>query len=235
MACQALLTFHIQNSVPHLKTRLQLQQAIMKELLQRQERDKCSPSTPTPTTTASPVFPAGSTVTKAIVIGEPAATKTTSAMSTSTVSSTSTTDSNMSVGSLVLQPALIAQLNSQLPKAVRDQIAKLPPDQQKMVYLHHLKRLQVLRQQMQSRQTAPTTSSTTVEQIQRAQEQLVKEQQVPLTVTSRSSASKMPTNKTSFSNLKLMGSSSSISSSSNVSPSKGKKSKGKGKDLSVDE
>ena len=34
------ICFALQNSVPHLKTRLQLQQAIMKELLQRQAMEK---------------------------------------------------------------------------------------------------------------------------------------------------------------------------------------------------
>ncbi len=236
----------------------------MKELLQRQEREKSTstPSTPTQTTTQSIAttagttqsvavtqFPTGSTITKPILIGaglpaasttpssQPSASHSQAAHSNTTITtsggSSSTNQAGAAIsagGGIVLQPALITQLSNQLPKNVQDQIAKLPPDQQKMVYLHHFKRLQMLRQQLQSKQKASTiTSSVSSEQILRAQERLVKEQQVPLTVSGRT-----PPSKTSFSSLKLVTSNAGTTSLAGLSPFKGKKSKGKGKDHSVD-
>ena len=255
----------------------------MKELLQRQEREKSAPTpstssqtpptqskeyapAPTPsTTTSQPTvttqFPAGSTVSKPIVIGAGLQVKN-STNTTQTVQvqatqlsvappstassaggslSTNQAGATLSTGGIVLQPALIEQLSSQLPKNVRDQIAKLPPDQQKMVYLHHFKRLQAIRQQLLSKQKpgpGMPPSSVSSEQIVRSHQQLIKEQQASLTAANRTPGSKGPNSsmvpKTSFSNMKLVSASTSANSLTGTSPSKGKKSKGKGKDVSMD-
>lgn len=311
-------SIELQSSVPHLKTRLQLQQAIMKELLQRQEREKSgsTPSTPSqlpppslqPSSTINqkpvkPVstqgvsltqaltqFPTGSTVSKPIVIGAGLpvknATNTTPSgvqpqsmiasvgqsktvqhvvpqaspsTTTGVSSSPNPTGVTLSASGIVLQPALIQQLSLQLPKNVRDQIAKLPPEQQKMVYLHHFKRLQMLKQQqLQARQntSSPNAGSNSggnavlnAQTVRARQEQLVKEQTAPLIMGNRgirNSSNRQPqtqavganalvnkdASKSTFANMKLVPGGS--QSTSGVSPSKGKKGKGKGKDVALD-
>lgn len=296
----------MQSSVPHLKARLQLQQAIMKELIQRQEREKSgsTPSTPSQPlqssqlsslvnqTSAQPVssqsqtvpqivtqFPTGSTVSKPIMISAVKNSTTTTPSGvqlqnlvqagqlksatpntpTAVSPRVSLPGASPSSSGFVLQPALIQQLNLQLPKNVREQIAKLPPEQQKIVYLTHFKRLQEFRQQqLHAKQNMASSSSgataassvTNAQTVRAKQEQLVKAQQVPLVMGNRgtvnpvrkslpktqssltsSSAVKRETGESSFASMKLVASNSS-SSVSTLSPSKGKKSKGK--DIALD-
>ena len=53
-------------------------------------------------------------------------------------------------------PAMQQQFFNQLPKNIRDQVAKLPVEQQKFVYAHHLRRLQHMKAQAQQNGAGPT-------------------------------------------------------------------------------
>lgn len=65
----------------------------------------------------------------------------------------------------------------QLPKVLREKIAKLPKEQQRFVYMHHFRQLQQLKEQQQKQQVV--TASPKVNVLEK-QQQLVQEQQVPL-------------------------------------------------------
>ena len=195
------LTHAQQNSVPHLKTRLQLQHAIMKELLQRQAAEKQqqqitvarqlpqTQATPLPTTSTPAPSPSPSvglpqtTQGKSVVSNPPSMPSTHSTLpakvqvantqlqqakvgNTSSDPITIPPTSNASAAIVVrpaqlttaLQqqlstalnnPAFQQQVFNQLPKNIRDPVAKRPPEQQKFVYAHHLRRLQLLKQQAQ--------------------------------------------------------------------------------------
>ena len=199
-----------QNSVPHLKTRLQLQQAIMKELLQRQAADKQQQNDTTKQPAQAPSIAATSASTAAssssklpqlpltVQGNSVVASKVPSVSSvhastadvqvtslqqqqkqkTSNVSdpiiipATSNSSASIVVGAGQLTPALQQQLSTvlnspavqqqvlnQLPKNIREQVAKLPLEQQKFVYAHHLRRLQMLKLQSQQNNSSGSTAS----------------------------------------------------------------------------
>lgn len=66
-------------------------------------------------------------------------------------------------------------LSLTLPKQLREKIAKLPAEQQKFIYFHQLKQMQQIKEQQQQKKQG-VASPKVVEK----QNQLVKEQQVPL-------------------------------------------------------
>ena len=163
-----------------------------------------------------------------------------------------------------------------LPKALLEQLAKLPPEQQKFIYMHQYRKMQLLKQSQQQQQqngtansaltgrlptvgiSLPSTSQANAQTIAERQQQLVKEQQVPLIMGGGrgatgilGAAGSKPLNaalrapqgspsgsltsnnskgigRTGFANMKLVPGSS--SSSSGHSPGKGK-GKSKGKDV----
>ena len=271
-----------QNSVPHLKTRLQLQQAIMKELIQRTLAEKKSVSssggtstTPTPTTTPSSVTPSPPTSsTGATLDPSPLSQSIPVAVATSTVGGTVSTGqavtavkvgtvknssaatkpttvpgSKVTLSNLNSLPApslaTLEQLNQQLPQVLRDKIAKLPPEQQKFVYTHHLRQLHLKEQQFKQQQQANSQNL-----VNEKQQKLVQEQQVPLVlgVAKPGGAALRNTSatvsvgvggtpeikKSNFASMKIIQTTSS-SSSVSVSvppppPPPGPKKKGKGKD-----
>ena len=53
-------------------------------------------------------------------------------------------------------PAFQQQFFNQLPKNIRDQVAKLPLEQQKFVYAHHLRRMQHMKMQAQQNGSSTT-------------------------------------------------------------------------------
>lgn len=181
----------MQDSVPHLKARLQLQQVIMKELLQKiiAEKRNASVATSAPSSfmeastsqrftvsapqpvTAVQVAPmATSSAVGLVASGNPAAVAGSKVTMGAAVP-------NSSSGLLQLPQAFSAaaleSLSMQLPKVLRDKIVKLPKEQQRFVYMHHLRQLQGHRQPK-----VAASSKVVLEKQQR----LVQEQQVPLVV-----------------------------------------------------
>ena len=255
------LSYTLQNSVPHLKTRLQLQQAIMKELLHRQAAEKqqqqqqqqqqkdtasvapqqlhqakpltvsnkvtalpLSSTTTVPTPSPSPALIQTGQSGGSTVVAKPLSTVTASALapaptavklqvtkgggggsvalaagsSSSTTATpgatpnaknpiiippTSSTSSAIVVGAVgggvagsqippsiqqqltavFNSPAFKQQIINHFPKDVRDQVAKLPLEQQKFIYTHHLRQLQHLKQQAQQ-QNSSTAAGTSKNQ-----------------------------------------------------------------------
>ncbi len=277
-----------QNSVPHLKTRLQLQQVIMKELIQRSLAEKKtssggggnvsattppssispSPSTSSSVTTSSsdpsPLSQPPPTATavmaavpSSITIGGQAVTavkvgtvKNSSAAKPATVPGSNVTLSNLIPNAANQSgPSLAAleQLNQQLPKVLRDKIAKLPPEQQKFVYTHHLKQLHQMKEKQLQQQGGGANF------VKERQQQLVQEQQVPLVMgvakpsggggasALRNSSATVSVGvggtpeikKAAFASMKIIPTSTSTASSSSLGPlppSHGSKRKGKAKD-----
>lgn len=213
------ILMYIQNSVPHLKTRLQLQQAIMKELIQRIIAEKKNSSTTTIATT-TPNLPGShssssssnsSTVSVAVSISEPPsnqATPPTSAMGHSvtavhvgpiaspTISlitgPAAIAGSKVTVGGMVpgsstgqsnaqvFSQVALKNLSLQLPEVLRDKIAKLPPEQQKFVYMHQLRQMQQM--QLKEQQLKQRGGVAGPKVVKEKQLQLIHEQQVPLVV-----------------------------------------------------
>ena len=230
----------VQSSVPHLKARLQLQQAIMKELLQRTLSEKKNTSvTTTPSTSTVPLTTATTVTTGPLTTGplttDPLTSTSTSSISasesltnipksttssagqlalpqqSSSLPSVRTSSSVVSVSSSgtkpvvigtsvpglnsnsssqlipaqVLNPVNLETLSRQLPKELRDQIAKLPRDQQIFVYSHHFKKLQLLKEQQmkqQQQQQQQQQQVVSAKVVRERQQKLVQEQQVPLVV-----------------------------------------------------
>ena len=134
--------------------------------------------------------------------------------------------------------ATLDGLSVQLPKDIRDKIAKLPKEQQKFVYMHHFRQTQ----QMQKQQA--TASSKVVSE---KQQQLVQEQQVPLVVgvakpgaplrsgsatVSLGAGAGDAKNKANFATMKIVPGVTAMSLPGGVPP--GVKRKGKGKDSGPD-
>lgn len=253
----------MQNSVPHLKSRLQLQQAIMKEIIQRAIAEKnSSTTTSTATSPALGNSPSTSTVSATsnttettntnatppntlTSIGQPVTAinmgtlTSSSSLATGTSKSGTVAGSNISVGGAmsnavsiqsnfpqVFSQAALESLSLQLPKVLRDKIAKLPPEQQKFIYFRQLKQMQQLKEQQLKKQG-----------VAEKQNQLVKEQQAQVLGIPKPGASSRtgglsvgvgPSSdqkkKSSFANMKL------ISASSAPSSPAGAKKKGKAKD-----
>ena len=192
----------IQESVPHLKARLQLQQVIMKELLQKLIAEKKN-STPPPMggaqlstsqgmsqqTLASGVplsqaLASGATMSQPVMAVQVGSVPTATQLSgnrgnkPTIISGSKVSVSN--ANSQVHLPQTFSQtamenLGLQLPKGLRDKIAKLPKEQQKIVYMHQLRQVQQLKEKQQQHGASP-------KHVMEKQRQLVHEQQVPLVV-----------------------------------------------------
>ena len=181
-----------QDSVPHLKTRLQLQQVIMKELLQKiiaEKRNSNSSPAPSASTGPSETTPptnqasGGQPVTIVQVPSPAQATNVKPAaipgskVTVGAVVPNSSPSSQLQLPPQTFSQAALDNLSVQLPKALRDKIARLPKEQQRFVYMHHLRQLQQLKEQQ--KQPKATGSPRVVLE---KQQQLVQEQQVPLVV-----------------------------------------------------
>lgn len=185
----------IQESVPHLKARLQLQQVIMKELLQKLIAEKKN-STPasiggafsTSQVPSQQTLPSGTLNQPVIAVqvgSVPIAAQITGNRGNKP---TIISGSNVSVsnsGSQVHLPQTFSQtamenLGLQLPKGLRDKIAKLPKEQQKIVYMHQLRQVQQLKEKQHQQQQQEGVVGP--KHVMEKQRQLVQEQQVPLVV-----------------------------------------------------
>lgn len=237
----------LQDSVPHLKTRLQLQQVIMKELLQKIIAEKRNTnahpfSLPPSSTAAASVSLQTSQSGSTAIAPQPV---TAVQVTTSNAGPTSggpnkpvtVVGSKVTVGSMMLpnsasqlqllpqtfSPAALESLSMQLPKPLRDKITKLPQEQQKFVYLHHLRQLQQLKEQ-QSKQLPLPQLQPSLKVISEKQRQLVQEQQIPLvvgvakpggrgvsaTVSVGSSTTEMMKGKSNFATMKILPGGSSL-------------------------
>jgi hypothetical protein len=179
----SLLPF-LQNSVPHLRTRLQLQQAIMKELLQRQAQEKLQqkklarPGAVPETTSTSNSVHTGVSLgkTTSVNIAGPASlsgspgeqqplnqhqkmNSTSVSVSPSTAPS-ATTSSSSSTASVPL-PISTMSLTAQL----REHLAKLTPQQQRAFYMQQLT--------TQSQRLPQNQQSQTSQQAQSSQQRVV--------------------------------------------------------------
>ena len=67
-----------------------------------------------------------------------------------------------------------------MPKELRDKIAKLPPDQQKFIYLRQLKQIQLIKDQQVKEQQLKSKSMQSSKVVAERQDKLVKEQQVAM-------------------------------------------------------
>jgi hypothetical protein len=194
--------FVLQDSVPHLKTRLQLQQVIMKELLQKIIAEKRNANVNSPSTTSESTPPSnqasGSQSVTAVQVPSPVP-------ASGVVKAAAIPGSKVTVGAMIPNPAASSQLqlppqafsqaaldnlSVQLPKPLREKIAKLPKEQQRFVYMHHLRQLQQLKEQQkqQQQQKAGGTAAASPKVIFEKQRQ---EQQVPLVVGAAKPAAPM--------------------------------------------
>lgn len=141
--------------------------------------------------------------------------------------------------------AALDSLSGQLPKQLREKIVKLPKEQQRFVYMHHLRQLQQLKEQQhkqQQQQAGSATASPKV--ILEKQRQLVQEQQVPLVVGVAKSGAPMRNvsatvsvgsstadarGKANFATMRILPGSATSSGTTS-----GSKRKGKGKDSGLD-
>lgn len=249
-------TLLLQDSVPHLKTRLQLQQVIMKELLQKiiAEKRNNSPVTPasvtaagapktTPPTTNQLAASGGQPVTAVQVTpplqpppgggsaasGKPATVAGSKVTVGAVIPNSSAAATQMQLPQTFSQAALDS-LSVQLPKDIREKIAQLPKEQQKFVYMHHFRQVQQLKEQQ--KQQAAASSKVTSEK-----------QQMPLVVGVAKSGAPLRSgsatvsvgagttdgkNKANFATMKIVPGVTATSLPGGASP--GTKKKGKGKD-----
>lgn len=162
----------------------------MKELLQKMIAEKRNAVAP-----SSSAFPAATSQQFIASAPQPVTAVQVAPMATSSAAGlgpkpASITGSKVTVGTMIpnstsgqlqlphnFSQAALDSLSQQLPKVLREKIVKLPKEQQKFVYMHHLRQVQQLQGQRQPKQLAVSPKV-----VLEKQQRLVQEQQVPLVV-----------------------------------------------------